>query len=125
MPDPVGTYNDGGVIIIEQTVSLLTDDGTHTDYILKKCSLKGGSTELNSTDANGKVVKSRYVKDKVKGSGTLQLLVATDKPPAWPQPFTATDQYGTDQGYVLIGVGQEFGTNEEVFLPVDIAKKLN
>ncbi len=53
MPDPAGTFNDGGIRLIEQTISLKDSTGSPVDYILKKCSLKGGSSRLVSQNKNG------------------------------------------------------------------------
>ena len=48
MPDPAGTYNDGGIKLIRQLLTALDDQDVSTTYILKKGSLKAGSKRIVS-----------------------------------------------------------------------------
>ncbi len=125
MPDPAGTFNDGGIRLIEQTISLKDSTGASVDYILKKCSLKGGSSRIVSQNENGVETKQRFAAQIPTGSGTLQFIQLTDKPPVYPQAFTATTSQGTAQNFILHGVGEEMGTNEEVMVPIEIAVQKN
>ncbi len=125
MPDPAGTYNDGGIALIEQTVDLKDPTGATVTYILKKCDLKGGSSRIVSSNQNGVESKQRFARQIKTGSGTLQLINAADKAPDFPQDFTATTVDGANQALILHGVGQTFGTNEEVMLSIELAEKKN
>jgi hypothetical protein len=125
--DPTGTINDGGIALIEQTVSLLNNAASpvSTDYILRRCSLKEGTKRIVSTNQNDVETKQRFSRMIATGSGTLQLINATDLPPSNLQRFTATTASGATQKLILHGVGSEFGAGEEVQIPIEIAIEKN
>ena len=113
---------DGPLKLNEQTVSLLNNAASPvaTTYILKKGSLKSGVDKVKSLDQNGAFRSRALALQDTEGSMTLQFVLNADKPPQPLQFFTVVDSAGVTRNLILEGVGENFGTREEVILECEI-----
>jgi len=123
MPDPAGTYNDGGIKFVRQVIVLKDATDTDTTFIVKEGSLDADVKRITSDNENGVENKQAFMGQIPKGSLTLQFTNAGDKPPKPMQAAQVTDQTGAAVAIVVGKVGQKFGAGEEAMVTVDIFAK--
>ena len=113
---------DGAIKLNEQTVSLLNNAASPvaTTYIVKKGSLKSGVDKVKSQDQNGAFRGRALALQDTEGSLTLQFVNNSDKPPQPLQFFSVVDSAGVTRSLILEGVGENFGTREEVMLECEV-----
>jgi len=123
MPDPTGTYNDGGIKFVRQTVTANDDSSVSTTYIVKDGSLKAGTKRIVSDNENG-VERSQAFMGQIRtGTLSLQFVNAADKPPALMQVIDIQDTTGTTVHVIVHDVSQKFGAGEEATVTLEIAEK--
>lgn len=121
MPDPTGTKVDGGVVFGSQEVTIST-----VDYIAENIQIDADSREIDRGNEYGVPNGQVLVRQKKKGSMTLQLAAAaTVIPPLFAEvSITPTGTGATAITFIIKKVGQAYSHEGETKVNVDLVEKL-
>jgi hypothetical protein len=114
-----GIYNDGGIVIGAQVVTI-----GGQNYIFDDFNPSEESKEIDSPDQLGRPNRAAYIRQKIKGSGSLQLASAATPIPGLFATFLAVHR-GQNKTFVITKVGIPQKAGEETKIPIDISEVLN
>jgi hypothetical protein len=124
MPDPAGTFQDGGVIYGSQKVSMKNEAGTNEIYVLKNITVDRPVKELTRMNEFGVPDGQVFIDDKVRGSATGQFSTSTSKPPKRFEEFALTKVGGGTETFFVKSVSINFGQDAETTFTIEFTKKL-
>ncbi len=120
MPAPTGTYNDGGIKFVRQTVTALDSAGANVTYVVKSGSLDRDVNRITSTNENNVENKQAFQLKIPTGSIELQFVAEADKPPKPLQAIALVDCNGAAVQVIIGKVSEKFGAGEEAMVTCDI-----
>lgn len=123
MPAPTGTYNDGGIKFVRQTITLLDTSGASETYVVKSGSLETPIKRVVRENENGVEDAQAFMTQIKTGSLTLQFVAEADKPPKPLQAAQVVDTTGAAVDIILAKVSQTFGAGEEASVTCEIFEK--
>src|SRR5437762_8067328 len=112
MPDPAGTYTDGGLKFGSQILTIKDASGTDVQYIAEAFSLERKSNWLVAKNESGVPNKQAGQKDVGTANATLQFPTADTKAPKQFAEFTAVEAGGTNVTLIVADIGQQFGNDQ-------------
>ena len=124
MPDPAGTYTDGGLKFGSQVLTIKDASGADQDYIADDFALDAKSNWLVSKNADGVPAKQAGMKDVRTGSATLQFAASTTKAPKQFAEFTAVEAGGSNVTLIVADIGQKYGSDAEAKITISVREKL-
>ena len=105
MPNPSGTYNDGGLVFGSQVVSIVS-----VAYVAESINVDRSTSVIEQIPT---------------GSMTLQLASSSTVAPSIGAAFTLVPVGGGSATFLISKVGEQFTQDGETKLSVDFRKQLN
>lgn len=127
MPDPAGTFNDGGLAFGSQSASVTPPGGgSGVAFIFEKISLKRPTKQTIRRNQVGVPNGQFFTVDVMKTTATIQLPTATTAAPAL---FSSVPLVpiggGTAIVFLISEVGEEFEHEGEQKVSVTLSQKLS
>lgn len=124
MPDPAGTFQDGGVVYGSYRVTLKNVDDVNEEYVLKNFSVDEPVNDLVRKNEVGVPDGQVFIADRVTGSATGQFSTSTSKLPKKFQPFALPDEGGGSTIYFIKSVSRARGQDAEATFTIQFTKRL-
>ena len=124
MPDPAGTYNDGGLQWGTPLIECLDSAGDAATYVADSFNIDRGSRTIGPRlNEYGVPTGKVHIREYWKGSATLQFNAADTKLPGYFSEFTFEID-GEDVTFIITKIGKQFGNSSETKIPVEIEEKI-
>ena len=121
MPNPSGTYNDGGLVFGSQVVSIVS-----IAYVAESINVDKSTSVIEQKNEYGVPTGQVLIEQIPTGSMTLQLASSATVAPSIGNAFTLVPVGGGSSVTFLISkVGEQFSQDGETKLSVDFRKQLN
>ena len=120
MPNPSGTYNDGGLVFGSQVVSIVS-----VAYVAESINVDKSTSVIEQKNEYGVPTGQVLIEQIPTGSMTLQLASSSTVAPSIGAAFTLVPVGGGSATFLISKVGEQFSQDGETKLSVDFRKQLN